>query len=117
MQPLAEQPSGLREVASSEAILICVNGPGCHHCFGLVAGAPGCGLMPVFRGQKMSDQEPLIGPEDDPLIGLQGRIIALEFLMRGLLAIEAMKRPDPIASLHETKSALYASLQTLGRPY
>ena len=34
-----------------------------------------------FRGRKMSDREPLIGPEDDPLIGLQGRIVALELMI------------------------------------
>ena len=65
----------------------------------------------------MSEQEPLIGPEDDPLIGLQGRIIALELIMRDLLALEAMKEADPVSSLRGTKSALHASLQTMGRPY
>ena len=29
---------GLRELASRETVLICINGPGCHHWFGLVAG-------------------------------------------------------------------------------
>ena len=36
---LKNQPIiGLRQLASREAVLICINGPGCHYWFGLVAG-------------------------------------------------------------------------------
>jgi len=55
--------------------------------------------------------------EDDYLIGLQGRIIALELVMRAWLTGEALKKPDPVSSVSETKAALYASLQHLDRPH
>jgi hypothetical protein len=61
----------------------------------------------------MSDQQ----DDHDPLIDLQGRIIALELMMRAWLAGEALKKPDPVSSLRETKSALYTSLQGIDRPY
>ena len=54
---------------------------------------------------------------DDDLFDLQGRIIALELMVRSWLAGEAMKKPDPVSSLRETKRALYSSLQNLDRPH
>ena len=53
---------------------------------------------------------------DDHLVHLQGRIIALEFMMRGFLVGEMMKKQDPLSSLSEFKSGLFASLQHLDRP-
>src|SRR5437763_2027340 len=47
----------------------------------------------------------------------QGRIIALELTVRSWLAGEAMKKPDAVSSLCETKRGLYSTLQNLVRQH
>ena len=54
---------------------------------------------------------------EDDFNHLQGRIIAVEFLARAWLVGEAMKKPDPVLTLQNTKNALYASMQGIERPF
>jgi hypothetical protein len=64
-----------------------------------------------FLGGGMTEEE-----LKDFLNHLQGRIVALELLMRNVLATEVIKTSDPIRSLQQTKNVLFGSLQKAERP-
>lgn len=47
---------------------------------------------------------------------LQGRIIALELMMRGFLTKEALGAPDSLGAIDQMARELILSLQIVGRP-
>jgi hypothetical protein len=53
---------------------------------------------------------------DDHLIGLQGRVVALELLVRALLTDFALKSTKPLASARNLQQEFLSSLQHLQRP-
>jgi hypothetical protein len=53
---------------------------------------------------------------DDHLIGLQGRVVALELLVRALLADFALKSSEPLARAKGLQQEFLSTLQRLNRP-
>jgi hypothetical protein len=53
---------------------------------------------------------------DDHLIGLQGRVVALELLVRALLTDFALKSSKPLASARDLQQEFLSTLQHLKRP-
>ncbi|MER8394942.1 hypothetical protein NKH10_23990 [Mesorhizobium sp. M1340] len=47
---------------------------------------------------------------------IQGRIIAIELLMRGLLAAHITQQSEPLVTLSTTRQSFFATLQNLERP-
>lgn len=53
---------------------------------------------------------------EDYLIGLQGRVVALELLVRALLADLALKSTEPLARARGLQREFLSTLQHLKRP-